>query len=285
MKKLSLIIISILFVLPFAKAQFGYKKMAEIETFKDTRLIVVLFADSAYNASIKAAVGRFWNFNGGFEFVQDSMMKQYNKPEFSFLTFARSKKSPKIKAKLCSSDDDFNGLIVTSKYKKRSKVDEMIASAYCSNVIDTADWYPELVRAVQMLNNYFNFAIQASTDKDIDANNMIHNYPADLTILSGKKLIYEDRMLEMKGKEDASQIFGAEVEEVGKKDIYNAVLTQDPDVIYVFNVMNEKFCDKIFVSAAGSEVMHISSGPNTKCKIDAKDLKSFKVRIDKANKE
>jgi hypothetical protein len=269
---------------PIAHAQFGFKTKADIESFKDSRLIVVMFADSAYNASIKLAVERFWNFNGAFEFVADSNIKAYNKPEYTFLTFARSKKSKKLKAKLCSTEDDFNGLIVTNKFKKRSKIDEIIASAYCGNAIDTLDWYPEMVRGVQILNNYFNYAIQAKNDREITPNSMMSNYPGDLTILSNKRLIYEDLMLDLKGKEDASDLFGNEVVEVGRRDIYKAILSQDPDVIYVYSVFNEKYCDKIFVSAANSEVMHFTSGNLESCKINAKDLKNFRLRIDKANK-
>ena len=267
-----------------AKAQFGFAKKADVEKFKDTRLIVALSNDSTYNASIKKAVQTFWTFNAGFEFVHDSMMKPYNKPEFSFLTFARGKKSTKIKAKLWSSEDDFNGLIVTTKYRKRAKVAELMAQGYCSNVIDTNDWYPELVRAVQMINNYFNYAIQAESDKEISYSQMTHNYPGDLTIVTSKKLLVELGTLQMKGKEDASAIFGNEVEEVDRDIINKAILTQDPDVMYVFSVYNEKYCDKIFVSAANSDVMHFITTSADHCKCVAKDLKEIKQRIDKANK-
>jgi hypothetical protein len=266
------------------KAQFGYGKKSDIEKFKDTRLIVVLFNDSSYNASIRQAVERFWTFNAGFEFVHDSMMKPYNKPEYSYLTFARSKKSAKIKAKLCSSEDDFNGLIITNKYRKRSKLIEIVAQAYCSNSMDTTDWYPEMVRGVQILNNYFNYAIQAESDKDITPGRMISEYPADLGILNSKKLLIELGMLQMKGKEDASVIYGNEVEEVDRDDINKAIITQDPDVVYMYHSFDEKFCTKIFVSAANSEVMHVISTGFEDCKCVAKDLKGFKSRIDKANK-
>ncbi len=268
-------------------AQFGYPhvKKETIEKFKDSRLIVVLYNDSAYNASIRKAVEQFWNFNGGFEFVNDSMIKPYNKPEYSFLMFARSKKSNKIKAKLGSSEDDFNGLIVTSKYKKRAKTLECIASGLCSNVIDTTDWYPELVRAVQMLNNYFNYAVAAESDKAISPSFMMNSYPCDLTAVSNKKLLVEIGSLAMKGKEDASFLYGNEVEEVDRDEIYKAILTQDPEVVYMLSVTNEKFCDKVFISAANSEVVHFISGGLEDSKCVAKDLKSIKQRIDKANKE
>jgi hypothetical protein len=284
MRKLLLATIVLFLFTPLTKAQFGFKTRADIEAFKDSRLVVVLFADSSYNAAIKMAVQKYWNFTGSFEFVYDSNMKAYNKPEFSYLTFARSKKSNKIKAKLCSTEDDFNGLIITNKFKKRSKIDEIIANAYCSNYIDTVDWYPEMVRAVQILNNYFVYAIQAENDREITPHAMMSDYPADLTTISNKRLIYLDLMLELKGKEDASEIFGNEVVEVGRKDVNKAILTQDPDVIYVYTVFNEKYCDKIFVSAANSEVLHFTSGPADKCKITARDLKAFRQRIDKANK-
>lgn len=284
MQKLILASLCLLLFTPLTKAQFGFKTKAEIETFKDSRLIVVLFEDSAYNAAIKAAVEKYWNFTGSFEFVRDTSLKAYNKPEFTFLSFARSKKSKKIKAKLCATEDDFNGLVVTTKFKKRYKLDEVIAQAYCGNAIDTPDWHPELVRGVQILNNYFNYAIQAENDRQIAPTTMTHNYPADLTAIANKKLIYEDLMLALKGKEDASTLFGGDVEEVGRKDIYNAILSQDPDVIYVYSVFNEKYCDKIFVSAANGEVVHFVSSSFENCKIEAKDLKAFRMRIEKANK-
>src|SRR5437773_1090377 len=87
-------------------AQFGFVKKAELEKLKDTRTVVVLSNDSAYNASIRDAVEKYWNFTG-FIFAYDTAMKPYNKPEFSFLVFSKSKFS-KIKAKVCSSEEDFN---------------------------------------------------------------------------------------------------------------------------------------------------------------------------------
>jgi hypothetical protein len=284
MKKIIASILLSLVCMFNANAQFGFVKKADIEKFKDSRLIVVLFNDSIYNAAIKGAVEKFWTFNGGFEFVHDSMMKAYSKGDFSFLTFAKGKKSNKIKAKLCSSEDDCNGLVVTTKYRKRAKFNEIIAEGYCSNVIDTTDWYPEMVRAVQMLNNYFNFAVQSESDKDIDYSQMVRSYPGDLTILSNKKLLVELGTLQMKGKEDASAIYGNEVEEVDRDEINKAILTQDPDVVYVFNVYNERDCYKIFVSAANSDVMHVEITKAEQVKCTAKDLKAIKQRIDKANK-
>jgi hypothetical protein len=284
MKKLIASFIIAFVCITGVKAQFGFVKKADIEKFKDSRMIVVLSNDSIYNASIKFAIERFWTFNAGFEFVHDTMMKPYNKGDYSFLTFAKGKKSNKIKAKLWSSEDDFNGLIITSKYRKRAKITELIAQGYCSNVIDTTDWYPELVRAVQILNNFFNYAVQAENDKAINYYTMTSNYPSDLTILSNKKLLVELGTLQMKGKEDASALFGNEVEEVDRDDINKAILTQDPDVVYVYAVYNEKYCDKIYVSAANSEVMHFITTSADNCKCVAKDLKGIKQRIDNAKK-
>lgn len=284
MKKLIASFILALVCVSGVKAQFGFVKKEDIEKFKDTRLVVVLFNDSTYNASIRSAVEKYWTFNGGFEFVHDSMMKAYNKGNYSYLSFARGKKSNKIKAKLCTSEDDCNGLVVTSKYRKRAKLTEIIAEGYCSNVIDTTDWYPEMVRAVQMLNNFFNYAVQAESDKDISTLQMERNYPADLTILSNKKLLVELGTLQMKGKEDASVLYGNEVEEVDRDEINKAILSQNPDVVYVFYVYNEKECYKLFVSAANSDVMHMAVSGADEVKCTGRDLKILKQRIDKANK-
>lgn len=267
-------------------AQFGYPhvKKQDIENFKDSRVIIVLFNDSAYNASIKAAVEQYWTFNAGYEFVHDSMMKAYNKPEYSFMFFAKGKKSNKIKPKLNTSEDDFNGLVVATKYRKRAKMLELLGSGFCSNTIDTEDWYPEMVRAVQMLNNFFNYAVQAESEKEINPKTMSANYPSDLSTISNKKLLIEQGRLLMKGKEDASFIYGNEVEEVDRSEINKAILAQDPDVVYTLIVQNEGFTAKIFISAANSEVMHFEESKPDDLKILAKDLKAIKTRIDKANK-
>ena len=135
-----------------------------------------------------------------------------------------------------------------------------------------------------MINNYFNYAIQAKGDKEITPSYMMGNYPGDLQTIYNKKLLVETGKILMKGKEDASFLYGNEVEDVDRDDIYKAILSQDPEVVYVFSVFTEKFCDKIFVSAANSEVMHYVSGGVEDCKCVAKDLKNFKQRIDKANK-
>ncbi|MFN5884553.1 MAG: hypothetical protein ACK445_04360, partial [Bacteroidota bacterium] len=60
-----------------AIAQFGNKKKADIDKFKDSRLVVVLFSDSTYNAAIRFAVERYWNFNGAFLFAYDTALKAY----------------------------------------------------------------------------------------------------------------------------------------------------------------------------------------------------------------
>ncbi|MES2558764.1 MAG: hypothetical protein V4590_03435 [Bacteroidota bacterium] len=284
MKKLIASFILAFVCVSAVKAQFGFVKKEDIEKFKDTRLIVVLYNDSIYNASIRTAVEKFWTFNGGFEFVNDSMMKAYAKGNYSYLSFAKGKKSNKIKTKLGSSEDDCNGLVVTSKYRKRAKLTEIIAEGYCSNVIDTTDWYPEMVRGVQMLNNYFNYAVQAENDKDIDYGQMLSSYPGDLTIISSKKLLIELGTLQLKGKEDATAIYGNDVEEVDRDEINKAILTQDPDLVYVFTVFNEKESYKLFVSASNSDVMHVTTGKPDQLKTIAKDLKALKQRIDKANK-
>jgi hypothetical protein len=72
--------------------------------------------------------------------------------------------------------------------------------------------------------------------------------------------------------------------EVSRKDIYDAILSQDPDVIYVYSVFSETYCDKIFVSAANNEVVHFVSTGVENCKLAAKDLKNFRARIEKASK-
>jgi hypothetical protein len=123
----------------FSFAQFGnFKKRADLEKFKDTRLVIVLLPDSAYSASIIAAVERYWTFTG-YEFAEDTALYRYKKGDYAFLYFSKSKGS-KIKAKVASSEEDMNAFVVTKKYSKRIVPDNLLLYGFCSNRIDTADW-------------------------------------------------------------------------------------------------------------------------------------------------
>ena len=265
-------------------AQVGFKKKKEdIEKFKDTRLIVVLMADSTYNACITEAIEKYWTFNSGFEFVYDSLMKPYNKPEFSYLIFSRSK-GTKIRAKLGSCENDFNGLLISSggKYKRKALAMDLVAGAYCSNFIDTLDWRPELTRAVQMLNTYFNTAIEAESDKGITTSYISQTAPRDLSLLE-QTLYIPLRTLDLKGKEDAATLWGGEVEEVDVDDTYKAIMTHSEQLIYFYS-KDEKHCNKLVTSTTGELVYYDQAGVDD-CKMSAKDLKALKAKKDKAAKQ
>ena len=275
MKKLSLIGVFIL-MSSLTFAQFGFIKKAEIEKFKDTRTVVVLSADSAYNASIKAAVERYWSFTGAI-FAYDTALRQYNKPAFTFLVFSKGK-AAKIKAKLCSSEEDFTGLQILKKYKRRAANEDIIARAFCSNKIDTDNWEAETIRGVQLLNNYFNYAIEAKGELTPS------NYPSDKSLMNNKKLLVPDKFLEIKGKVDAPTMLEGEVEEVSREEIEKVIKSQDPGTMYYFFSFDEKYCNKLVLTADKSELMYFETDSPDKCGCVAKDIKAMKQAKDKANK-
>src|SRR5205085_1919304 len=109
--------------------------------------VVVLNADSSYNASLQAAVERLWNFTG-FEFAYDTGLKKFSKGDYTFLLFSKSKGS-KVKCKFVgSSEEDLNGLVISRKSRRRIMKDDVLAYAFCSNFIDTNDWEAEMIRGV-----------------------------------------------------------------------------------------------------------------------------------------
>lgn len=281
MNKLSVILLS-LFATSTCFAQVGFKKKKEdIEKFKDTRLVVVLMSDSSYNASLIHAVEKYWTFNSGFVFVPDTAIKEYNKPEFSYLFFSKGK-GAKIKAKVGSSEVDFNGLIVTGggKFKKRALAPELIAGGYCSSVIDTSDWYPEMTRAVQMLNNYFNAAIEAGDDKAMTG--IVNNAPNDISLLD-QTLLVPLKTLDLKGKEDATALSGGtEIEEMEVDEIYKAIISRASNLVFFYSKA-EKGCNKIITSTSGELVYYTEDGIEN-CGLNAKDFKALKAKREKANK-
>ncbi|MCU0422083.1 MAG: hypothetical protein MUC81_04660 [Bacteroidia bacterium] len=273
----SLLIISFLLFTLQSFAQIGFKKKPdELQQFKDTRLVVVLFQDSAYNASIIEAVEKYWTFNGGFSFVYDSAMKAYNKPEFSYLFFSKSK-GTKIKAKLGSSEVDFNGLIITGggKFKKKALEADLIAGAFCSNDIDTSDWRAELKRGVQLLNNYFNTAIEGEDGKSMSNAYIIKNAPANKSLLNNT-LGVPLRSLDLKGKEDGAQLWGGEIEELEVEEIQRAILTESNQLIFFYS-KDERGCNKVVTSTAG-ELVYLANDAPEKCKLSAKDLKALNLK-------
>lgn len=263
-------------------AQVGFKKKKEdIEKFKDTRLVVVLAADSSYSAAVTLAVEKYWTFNSGFLFVPDSMIKEYNKPEFSYMFFSKSK-STRIKAKLGSSEIDFNGLVVTTggKFKKRALAADLVAGGYCSNDIDTSDWYPEMVRAVQMLNNYFIAAIESEDAKAMAG--ITENAPADIGLLD-QTILVPLKALDLKGKEDAATLSGGtEIEEVEVDEAYKAILNRTANLVYFYSKA-EKVCSKIITSTTG-ELVYYAEDAIDKCGINAKDFKALKAKRERAAK-
>lgn len=276
--------ILLLFIALGANAQFGfYSKKSEIESFKETKLVVVLFFDSAYNAAIEQAVTRHWKVNA-FEFAFDNDLLKYKKENVAYLVFSKSKGS-KNKAKLCSAEEDFNGLIIMNKFKRRAPKEEVRALAFCSNQIDTPDWDPELQRAVQMLNNYYDYALKAGKDSELSASKMMNNYPSDKNQLLDKKLLVEDKYLDIKGKKDANTLFDGEVEEVDKDVIYKAVLEQDNALLYYLWVKDEKYCNKLVISAQNSELMYYNVSSPDKCKLSNSDLEEVNKIKKKAIKE
>lgn len=257
-----------------ASAQFGFfKKKSEIESFKEKKVIVVLFYDSAYNAAVELAMIRNWKFSS-FEVAFDNELLKYKKENVVYLSFSKSKGS-KNKAKLGSCEVDFNGLVMLSKFKRKSMPEDILAQAFCSNNIDTSDWEFELQRGVQMMNNYFEYSSNAAKDGDITASKMMNNYPSDKSQLLDKKLLVEDKMLELKGKKDAADIFDGEVAEVDRDLIYKAVADQDNAVAYYLWVKDEKYCNKLVISAQNSEIMYYETATPDKCKLNNKDLEAL----------
>ncbi|MBW7846314.1 MAG: hypothetical protein H3C45_11915 [Bacteroidia bacterium] len=283
MKKSALTLLSLLFAFT-TFSQIGFKKKKEdIEKFKDTRLVVVLTTDSSYNASIKHAVESYWTFSSGVEFIDDTAMKAYNKPEFSYLFFSKSKGS-KIRAKVGSCEEDFNGLLITNgaKFKKKAALEDLVAGAYCSNAIDTFDWLPELTRAVQMLNHYLNQAIESPNDKGISKSAIAQAAPLDKNLLE-KKIYVPIRGMKIKGKEGPEEIYGNEVEEMDIDEIYESIVTRKDNLVFFYS-KDENGCNKIITSTTG-ELVYYSSAAIDDCQLSIKDLKELRTKKEKAAKE
>jgi hypothetical protein len=271
------------------QAQFGYIKKDDIDKVKDAKLVVVLFNDSAYNASVIKAVDRYWKFSGSYLVAYDTaaILKEYNrKSDYYYLVFSKGKASPRIKLRACMMEEDVNGLVISKKFRKKITPDVAVAVGMCSNKIDTADWYPELARAVQMLNNFFDLAGMAKDDKAISFGAMASNYPTNKSLLLDKTLYVLKSQNGLVGKEDGGQLWDGDFEYLDEiEELHELILKQKEDAVYFFSTKDEKFCNKMFILANGSEVMHYSStGSGNDCNCTAKDIKMLKSIKDKANK-
>lgn len=274
----------LIFISLSVSAQFGFfKKKSEVQKFKETKVIVVLFLDSAYNAAIETAMLRHWKFTS-FEVAFDNDLMKYKKQDVAYLIFSKAKGS-KNKARLGSCEEDFNGLVLLNKFKRKAMPEDILAQSFCSNAIDTTDWNFELQRAVQMMNNYLEYADKAERDGDISASKMMSDYPSDKNQLLDKKLLVEDKMLELKGKKDAADLFDGEVEEVDRDIIYRSIIDQDNAVVYYLWVKDEKYCNKLVISAQNSELMYYETSTPDKCKLANKDLEALNALKKNAMKQ
>jgi|LakMenEpi03Aug12_release.lakeMendotaPanAssembly.Ray.scaffolds.fasta_scaffold128889_2 hypothetical protein len=287
MKKLSTLILFLFALSHFAaKAQFGYVKKEDVDKIKDSRLVVILFNDSAYNASVLKAVERYWKFTGSYLVAYDTsaILKEYNKKnDYTYLVFSKGKASLKIKIRACLSEEDLNGLVLTRKFKKKILPDNALAYSFCSNRIDTNEWYPEIVRSLQLMNNYLDITTTAASDKEISMGALTSNYPTNKSLMSGKTLYVLKEQVGLKGKEDGAQIWGDSYEEIDEiEDLYKLILNQADDAIYFFSSKDDKFCNKLFIIANGNELMYFTSTSSTDdCKCTAKDIKNLRTLRDK----
>lgn len=276
MKRTALMIIVSFFNLGVF-AQFGtLKKKEDVEKIKEMTMLVVWQADSSYNSAVYEALEKYWNFCK-VEYIEETDIKKYAKGDYTWLMFSKSK-GTKVKAKLARCEEDFNGLVMCRKYKKTIAADDVIAQAFCSNFIDTFDWETEMIRGVQMLSNYFNHWMQAEKAGDMSPGKMMSNYPSDKNQMLDKKLLVEDKQIEVKkgSKQSSEDVFGDPVEEVDRDKIQAAIKEQDNTLLYFFYSKDEKYCSKLIVSAANSELMYFDSGSADKCKLTHADLKKLK---------
>jgi hypothetical protein len=281
-----------LFVLTFfvnvVFAQFGtFKTKESLDAFKDTKLVVVLFQDSAYSASIETAMNKYWSYTAveyAFDIDIQKDIQKYRKGNYAFLIFSKAKGS-KNKAKLGSSEEDFNGLAIINKFSKRVTKDNLLAYAFCNNKIDTNDWETETIRGVQLLNNYFNSAVQVGKNSGLSESAMMSDYPSDKSLMLDLKLLIENNNYVLKGKDDPATLFNGDIDiEADAETIQQAIKNQDKDLMYFFYAKDEKTCNRLFVTAANSELMYFYSTSPEKCKCEAKDLKELKEIKDQVSK-
>jgi hypothetical protein len=135
------------------------------------------------------------------------------------------------------------------------------------------------------MNNYLEYASIVDRDGDLAASKMMVDYPSDRNQLLDKKLLVEDKMLDLKGKKDANDLFDGEIEEVDRDVIYRAILDQDNAVLYTLLVKDEKYCNKLIISAQNSELMYYDSSAPEKCKLSNKDLEALNTLKKEAMKK
>jgi cell division protease FtsH len=77
------------------------------------------------------------------------------------------------------------------------------------------------------------------------------------------------------GKSKAT-LFDGDVEEVDIEEIQKAIKWQDNGLAYYYYSKDEKFCNKLVLSAANSELMYFTNESPEKCKCNAGNLKALK---------
>lgn len=265
-----------------ARAQFGYQGKEQLESIKDKELIVVLSDDTAdmCNPAIERAVRMYWKATPS-RFVRMAASGEYAKKKEGYI-FMVLVKGPgaKLKCKCLTTEIESTGLLVTSKFKKGKM---MLVDILASSLIDAKfgttqeEFDAQFIRAVQFLQNFFDYVGEAENDKQLNYETMQKRYPGDKSLAEGKKLLIDKKLVDEKQKEGIEKAFDGEVEYVDAKDIAAAVTRQDENVIYWFAPAFEQETHRMFVTAKdGRIITYEITGPE-KGMVTAKDVsKLFK---------
>jgi hypothetical protein len=160
--------------------------------------------------------------------------------------------------------------------------ENVVAYAHVKNTIDTGDWKTVAIIGVQLLKNYLMICDKANNENEFaNVNRLMSNYPTEKNLLLDKTLLVQIGTMKLEGKEDASALFGGEVELLSDDEINAKLAVQDFNSLYFYTSKDERYIHKLLITTAGSELLYYASGPADKPYITAKDLREIKAMKDK----
>jgi hypothetical protein len=113
--------------------------------------------------------------------------------------------------------------------------------------------------------------------------NEVNNFCIYVDVLVGSDTvrIYNAHLQSFRLNKKSLELFD---EKIDIDEIQKVIKWQDNAFAYFYYSKDEKFCNKLVVSAANSELMYFANTSPANCKCNAKDLKALKTIKDKAVK-
>jgi hypothetical protein len=218
---------------------------------------------------------KYWTFNK-YQIVKSSQVNNYlNKKEYAILTLLNVETDVYKRNYVHSFSTE--EIIITKNVKKMKNImpKDILLSCYIDDGLMQVSQEAEMIREIQSMNSFCEFAINAKDDSQLNARTQIKNYPTtDLSIVKSKILLIAPEDCKSK-EEDIKKVYSGNFSLTTKEIIATAILEDKTGVTYLAHTSTNYHNDFLSIHdpASGKIVYLVVKGVNQK--LDNSDFKAI----------